>query len=285
MFERSKAGQQNRALFYGVNYTCYVEGGDHDHDRSVDGIFWENVLGTFRPDLRIAFLPRGGKPILEALATQIVSEDIANTIVAIDSDYDDLTGDKIDDDRVIYSFGYSWENDVFDEAFLPSFIRTLARKSSLPAQARNLLADGYENFKLDARRAIMADLLSLVSGSSVLPRNAPGRIVKPHPATALPVIDRAELIKLTMAANRKTKPRVPADITDVPLSLTYFVGHCLGHGIGILVRAVLREMGIKRSISGEHLQDVAISLLQRHFHAHQHSAVAIHHRQQCVAIP
>ncbi|WP_191326050.1 DUF4435 domain-containing protein [Novosphingobium pokkalii] len=285
MFERTSSGQQNRALFYGADYICYVEGGDHDHDRSVDSIFWHNIMKKYRPDLKVVFLPRGGKPVVEALAQKIIDEDISNTIAAMDRDYDGLLGHEIADSRVLYSHGYSWENDAFTPEFLNSMVKSLARLTTLPAAAEAALAAGCEKLCDDVQRAIKLDFLALSAGSSVLPRNAPGRVIKADPVTALPKIDQAELIKLAAVANVRTRLRKPRILPQAVFELHHFVGHCFQHAILILVKAVLRNVGVKRAVSLDHFEDLALSSLSRHLQDNHAGAIAVHHEAQCSAIP
>lgn len=285
MFERTTAGQQNRALFYGASYTCYVEGGDQDHDRSVDSIYWGNVLKKYRPDLKVVFLPRGGKPVVEALARKIIVDDISNAIAAMDRDYDELLGHEIADRRVIYSHGYSWENDAFSPEFLSSIVKSLARLTTLPAAAEAALAAGCETLCRDIQRAIKLDFLALSAGSSILPRNAPGRVIKADPMTGFPKIDQAELMKLAAAANVKTRSRKPRTLPRAVFELQHLVGHCFQHAILILVKAVLRNVGVKKAVSLDHFEDLALSSLGQHLQEHHASAIAVHHQAQCIAIP
>ncbi|WHO38206.1 DUF4435 domain-containing protein [Sphingobium sp. AP49] len=285
MFERTTAGQQNRALFYGASYTCYVEGGDQDHDRSADSIFWDGVLRKYRPDLKIVFLPRGGKPVVEALARQIIDDDISNAIAAMDRDYDGLLGHEIADSRVLYSHGYSWENDAFSPEFLSSMVKSLARLTTLPATADAALVAGCEKLCSDVQRAIKSDFLALSAGSSVLPRNAPGRVIKADPVTAFPKIDQAELMKLAADANVKTRLRKPRILPQKVFELHHLVGHCFQHAILILVRAMLRNVGVKKAVSIDHFEDLALSSISRHLQDDHAGVIAVHHQAQCSAIP
>lgn len=128
IFERTRSGQINRAAFHGVEYTCYVEGGGGISDYSEDVLFWSTVFETLRPDKRVHCVARGGKAQLESRARSLITQNIQNTLVAMDSDYDDLLGAKIDDPRVLYTFGYSWENDAFSSNAL---VQIYARRSQV----------------------------------------------------------------------------------------------------------------------------------------------------------
>lgn len=96
-FERTPAGRQNRAKFLGVDAVVYGEGGSHDDNfsESFDILFWRRVFETFNPGKSFGFLPKGGKPHLLSIAENVVKDNIETEYVAIDSDYDDLRGQKI----------------------------------------------------------------------------------------------------------------------------------------------------------------------------------------------
>lgn len=284
-FERSLSGQENRALFYGVNYTCYVEGGAADHERSVDMTFWREVLSAFRPDISFVFLPRGGKPILESLARDTIANDVGNVVVAMDTDYDRLTDDLIQDNRIIYTYGYSWENDVYDREFIASLITTISHQDGISEEDLTSINDIYDKFVSNIRLPMKADLAALLAGSSVLPRSAPGRIIKTCPISSSPITDKREVLNLIMVANSTTRPRTSLKVPSMPTDLRYLVGHCLSHATAIIIRAALRRMGIRKTISSDHLRDVALLAFGKRLGAYPQSAVAAHHASQCAMIP
>ncbi len=285
MFERTIAGQQNRALFYGANYTCYIEGDTSNSRDSRDGTFWKKIFKAFRPDLRVAFLPRGGKPILETLARDIKAHNIANTLVAMDADYDRLTNDLIDDERVLYTYGYSWENDVFHHDLIAGIVSAILHKESLSDAARVSLASHYASLVEQSRRAIVGDALALVAGSSVLPRNAPGRVFKVEAGTGKVIVDRKELLKLLGEANRRTKPRSKSLPSPVEDGVRYLVGHCLAHCASVMIRALLLELGLRKSLSADHLKDIAVYTLDEILQKNPESVLSRFHQAQCAAVP
>lgn len=117
IFEWTPEGQSNRRLFLRVDHVVYVEGEEHEEGTpgSLNIIFWQHIFGVYRPDRQYRFLAKGGKATLVGLAQHLISDDVKNTILALDSDYDRAHGSLIEDDRIIYTHGYSWENDVFTE--------------------------------------------------------------------------------------------------------------------------------------------------------------------------
>ncbi|MGY2733664.1 hypothetical protein ACVWYO_001338 [Sphingomonas sp. UYP23] len=217
---------------------------------------------------------------------QIIDGDISNTIVAIDSDYDEVLGHRISDRRVLYSSGYSWENDLYEHVFIPELIRKLAHRASVPAAITKILTESLQQFEKDARLPIIADVLALIAGSSMIPREAPGRIViTSSNGTGNPTFNKKEVIKLTKEAKERTSPRSPAVLTVMPNGLKFLVGHCLSYAIMLMVRSTLKQMGYRKPTASEHIRDVALSILDRQLLLNQLSPVAQHHYQQCVAIP
>ncbi len=286
MFERTSSGQQNRAIFYGANFTCYVEGGGGaGDDRSADASFWQQVLTTLRPDLTIVYLPRGGKPVLEALAHDLVAKDLSNVLVAMDVDYDRLIGDIISDPRVLYTHGYSFENDIYNVDAIANVYKTLSHRATVSNATKASFADGFDNLAKQARRATRLDALALAAGSSLLPRDAPGRVIKTCPGTGRPTIDNAELIKLSQVVNKATRPRAKSAVSAIPNDLRYFVGHCLSHAICILTRSILKDSGIRKSMSSDHIRDVAILSFGSFMRLSPAAPVAIFHQSQAAAIP
>ncbi|MBO9379827.1 hypothetical protein GG804_23945 [Sphingomonas histidinilytica] len=283
MFERSKSGQQNRAIFLNATITCYVEGGGGRRDAAPDISFWNCIFSIFRPDLKIRCVPRGGKPVLERLAREVIEKDIANTLVAMDSDYDAILGHRIIDRRILYSHGYSWENDALHSGAIKGIYQALTHCAQVTRAVRQYLSSAVKKAFDELRVAIKADFYALTAGSSVLPRDAPGRIVAADATTGLPVVKRAEIIKLCKAANAATRPR-PQMQRGVPDAAEHCVGKIVLHVITLVLRAAVRKFHRRANLSSEHVRDTAIHILHRTLPARGLSPAAVHHRRQCMAI-
>lgn len=111
MFIRTNNGLANEHLFYNVDLIVYCEGEEIPGEASsLDEVFWHRVFSQNGRNVHCKSM--GGKSVLRPLADKVVSEGIPNIIVAMDRDYDDIRGLIVDHPQVIYTFGYSWENDV-----------------------------------------------------------------------------------------------------------------------------------------------------------------------------
>lgn len=107
-FTRSPSGIRNSALFFGTDRTVYVEGNGDDQK------FWQNVFSVFYTGpLRFHFKSVGPRSAVLPYVEGIASRTISNVIAIVDSDYEGLRFSKFSIPNVIYSFGYSFENDLF----------------------------------------------------------------------------------------------------------------------------------------------------------------------------
>jgi hypothetical protein len=140
MFERSPYGVQNRAIFLRVKYVIYSEGDPSgDVTQSPDRAFWTRIIKLFRPDLAFTILVKGGKPQVLQFAAYIVANNITGTAVVMDRDYDDLCSTMITDKRVVYTYGYSWENDILSSKVCTGLIKHILFASA-PRRTSKTLA-------------------------------------------------------------------------------------------------------------------------------------------------
>jgi hypothetical protein len=170
MFERSPLGIQNRALFLRVQYVVYTEGDvNGDPDASVDRAYWSRIFALFRPDLKVSIYTKGGKSEVTRFADHIIANDIANAVVALDRDHDDILGLLIADRRVVYTHGYSWENDILCSKVCTGTIRhilfsAVARRTKVTLSQHEALIDRF-------RWLNILDQVGIAYGQSVIDRS------------------------------------------------------------------------------------------------------------------
>ena len=120
-FIRSVSGLLNFHRFVRASYVVFCEGGAQNiglsaalsgtHNEAVeDRTFWDALLRAigFRD---VHLKPLGAARHVLDVADYIIANNIPNNLAVIDRDF---PGRKrmISDHRVLYSYGYSWENDV-----------------------------------------------------------------------------------------------------------------------------------------------------------------------------
>ncbi len=243
MFTRSNWGLTNRARFTGARYTVFVEGGGGNAGQgSDDVIFWKAVFARLRPDLALTLKPLGGKPQLENIARKVALGQVENTIVAMDADFDEILGEKIVCPRVIYSYGYSWENDALAFASVEAVLERLVKVDTLPPNISSAVEESYRSCLKRLEKFINADLYMRMLNSSLFPRVSNGNFIRHVPQTLEPLVDIAPLrqcVVKTMSAiprgDRIAKP--PVSIVDPQIYLQ-------GHSLMFLARKVV-SYGVK----------------------------------------
>lgn len=141
MFERSPYGVQNRALFLRVKYVIYAEGDPKgDINQSPDRAFWTRMIKLFRPDLVFTVLVKGAKNDVLQFASYIVNNNISGSAAVLDRDHDDLCGSIINDRRIVYTYGYSWESDVLCRKVCTGLIKHILFASAPRRTGKTLAA-------------------------------------------------------------------------------------------------------------------------------------------------
>lgn len=263
MFLRSDSGLSNRALFTEAQYTLYVEGGGGlDDAGSSDVIFWGDVVRTLRSDLKVSVVPLGGKPELEAVADKISSGQVVNTLVAMDSDFDEILNHRKLGDCVLYTYGYSWENDAFSiELFSDCLLRVLKVEDTSLASAESARIGLLRCFS-ELVPWVNADFWLRIMNSSLFPKVSPGRFIKSNPATAEVSIDRREIWKV---CKQSLKAVATQRLTNRPnvwlLSTACFLqGHVYRFLVKQTLNYALKLMGRRKSVSEDAMEHIMISL-------------------------
>lgn len=154
-FLRTEEGLTNQALFRDVDIVIYTEGGENSYsiedilkgdfnEWSIDQVFWDGILQKHKFEQKYKLLPIGSKTTLEHIANMIVNEKVENVGVAMDTDLDDINGTKKISPYILYTYGYSWESDVFEFSVLEHFVIDY-----LPKHIRRSNIIDYAQKKLD----------------------------------------------------------------------------------------------------------------------------------------
>ncbi|WP_417323141.1 DUF4435 domain-containing protein [Erythrobacter aureus] len=198
-FERSASGQANRALFYGVDWVIYTEGGSESGGpvRSYDTLFWGAVFRSVEPALRIKAIPRGGKRQLASLARQIIDDDIDNVVVAMDRDYDGINQNLLDHPRVVYTFGYSFENDIFEPESLSELFSSLAPNTLEEDELDTEIGEWSRLFISTARWPMKVDIIAKKNDVAGFDRDRPQKYFQSNAYGCEPKASRDRMVAET----------------------------------------------------------------------------------------
>lgn len=192
---RTPAGISNEHLFHNSEAVVYVEGGESSKSTvpaaSTDVLFWRGLFDRFAAGHRFHFKPRCGKQTLLKFADKVVDGTITAVIVCMDRDHDHLRGLRAAS-KVLYTYGYSWENDVWSIDVIEGAFYTLCGVDRNSVVVRPAISEALAQFARRMRWPVYADVLAASCGDSVIPRGSL-KCVSP-PGRGWPSIDSAFLL-------------------------------------------------------------------------------------------
>jgi hypothetical protein len=211
----------------------YVEGGESYTAEEVlagrytaessDIHFWRTVFSECGSSLKLAFRAAGSKTTLQAIARLIAGGSVAGTLVAMDRDYDHLFGTKIASALVLYTYGYSWESDVWTPKVVEELFYSVTGADLERAKLSAELSRIYGQFHRDLRHAIRADIICNAHSIEFFPKSKPLKLLRTGTLRG-PVVSRAEIKACFVVAKgkRSTKMRLSVPSCDP-------TADCYGH--------------------------------------------------------
>lgn len=166
-FTRTDSGLSGLASFFDVEYLVYSEGGAIAPDEgggekdvwSIDSVFWRGIFQRFLPGAKVKIKSLGSKESVKPYAEKILKNDIDNSIAVLDRDYDNYRGDAYDHARIIYTHGYSWENDVCRPELLISVLNDIHPGGEIPKELAEEIKGRFKVFLSNINRIVYVDLL------------------------------------------------------------------------------------------------------------------------------
>lgn len=202
-FSRSNSGITNSHLFYGVDLIVYTEGGNKSYsaeealngqanESSIDVKFWKGIFTSHGLDKKVKFRALGSKTASSDICKKIELGEVRNVAVARDRDLDFIQSKSIDSPYILYTKGYSWENDVFDEENTRNTINTLITAEEIPEQIDRDISMAFSDFKLLGRRLLRLEMIFQSQGVKFITSVSGERFCNPKKT---PKIDRGELVR------------------------------------------------------------------------------------------
>jgi hypothetical protein len=291
-FQRTPAGLSNLHVFSGVDAIVFVEGGSSRslqevrsgqfESESSDIAFWQKCFFELGPRMTLQFRAVGSKRTLVAIAREVASGKVTHVYVAMDRDFDHLLGHMINSPKVLYTFGYSWENDVWTQTVLEEVFYTLCGVCRATIKIQRIIATSFGAFERDLHWPTYADFLCMKQGIPLLPRQSPQKVMKVSRGTA-PAMNNAALRQCIREAKAKRVHAINAGMKAniSPLS------DCCGHVIGAFGYAVLVHLFrkfCKGTVYPRHLMDsVAIDKFFEKVRQGHSVALRAHYERQLTA--
>lgn len=175
-FKRTNRGISNQHLFHNVDLIVFVEGGlsytkdevneGKYNNESIDSVFWKKLFHKYANTKKVKFKAVGSKSTIKEIALDIVNGNITSVMIAMDSEFDELLALKIDHPDVLYTHGYSWENDVWNDQVVHKIIREL---SAIEIDANDIELN-FKTFLKKIRVGVFADAYLFSKDDSYFPR-------------------------------------------------------------------------------------------------------------------
>lgn len=169
-FTRTPAGLSNLHIFFSVDVVVYVEGGTRTYtfsevragsgdEQSEDVAFWQRIFSTFSPGRTYKFRAVGSKDTVSQIADDIIDHGLTTVYVAMDRDFDNVKGTLKIAPGIFYTFGYSWENDVWQPDVIKDTFYELCPVCPAGISPDAQIQSCFNNFEREMRWVVYADLL------------------------------------------------------------------------------------------------------------------------------
>ncbi|HET8891462.1 MAG TPA: DUF4435 domain-containing protein [Candidatus Angelobacter sp.] len=245
-FHRTQSGLNNLALFLRVEAIVFTEGGEKNltidevmagerNESTHDVMFWQVIFDSFAPLRKVQFRSIGSKPTLLSIANMIIAGKISRIIVALDRDFDHASNSLLSHSNVVYTRGYSWENEVWTPEIIAKVVARLSLDRTLSAKVRAEANNAFRNAHAIFESIVRLDFSLAISSRNLCNRKDLMASVRPG-VMPPPCIERtsvAILLRGTRTQNPGIK-RSKHDRVDMQLDLH-------GHTVAKLGLAVLQE--------------------------------------------
>ncbi|MGX9555027.1 DUF4435 domain-containing protein [Pseudomonas sp. CFBP 5750] len=193
------------ALFNGADAIVFLEGGPSIsgeeldlgkyNTHTCDIRFWQALFSHYRPGRAYVFKSIGSKTAVRTIAEKIVAGSVNNTVAVMDRDFERIIGTALNHPNVLYTYGYSWENDCWSsysayEAYVSITGACRVASQVIKSDMDNL----FDQFSKDIGRSVSLDGVLIQTSSSLFDRENPDKYISLS-TSKRPSVNRAQLIK------------------------------------------------------------------------------------------
>ena len=268
-FTRTSSGLQNLHLFHNVDFVVYTEGGasfsfedvklGKFNNESIDSVFWNIIFSNYK-SASIKYKPIGSKSTVLKIAEEIIKNNLQTVYAVMDQEFDMVYQTNLSHPNILYTYGYSWENDVWNKEVIGEIIETLSAKK---ADTR-LISKFYDKFIKQIKYFVGADGYLFSKSNSYFPRpKGHMKLVNCDPKKA-PLLKKVELTKITDLKNLKASTIYGFSRKNKICPKRNCYGHLLGDFCKQLVHHILKTKHNLSGIKDEFIRRMAINLFFKH---------------------
>lgn len=211
-FIRTSSGLSNQHLFHDVDFIVFVEGGKSFtkeeinkglfNEESIDVLFWSKIIQKYKQHSKVKFKAIGSKTAVIKVAEDIIANSLTTVYAAMDQEFDRVLGTAYKHDNILYTFGYSWENDVWNENVILDIIKSTTAKD---IDKKNVI-ESFDKFLREIKYSVYVDGYLFNKRNSFFPRpNGHLRLVECD-VRRIPVLKKneIEILLTTIGLNKST---------------------------------------------------------------------------------
>jgi len=264
-FTRTSSGLQNLHLFHNVDFVVYTEGGTSYsfedvksgkfNNESIDSIFWNVIISKYK-SATIKYKPIGSKSTVSKIAKEIIDNNLQTVYAVMDQEFDMVYQSHLSHPKILYTYGYSWENDVWNKNVIFEIIETLTAKKA----DTNLITSLYDSFIKKIKYFVGADGYLFSKSDSYFPRpKGHMKLINCDPKKA-PLLKKEELINIAHTKNLKRSTIYAFSRRSNICPKRNCYGHLLGDFCKQLVHHILKIKHNLTGIKDEFIKRMAINL-------------------------
>jgi len=133
-FTRTKSGLKNYKNFYNVEAIIYIEGrmkkspdgSPVEDEKAFDTLFYKALFALLSPFKSVRFKIVGNKSNVLDYHDKIEKNNTPYSYVIVDRDYDGILSSPITRNKLIHTYGYSWENDFWSDSLCFDVLNTIS---------------------------------------------------------------------------------------------------------------------------------------------------------------
>jgi hypothetical protein len=164
------------------------------HNNSDDISFWKHMFETFRPTIKVEFRALGSKSPLKEISEDIVNNKISGICTVMDRDYDCLFCKPVRHNNILYTRGYSWENEVFHASSISASFYRFTNSNMSSQKIKKEISNCIKYIIFNLRRStIIADILLCNIGKPLFSRNNSRNVFYFPNKSSKPTVNRKKL--------------------------------------------------------------------------------------------
>jgi hypothetical protein len=289
-FLRTPSGISNLRYFLDVDFVLYVEGGDSPNleellagkysTESQDIHFWRTVFAACSSSVRLAYRAVGSKVTLQYLCRLLINGTVQGSLIAMDRDYDHIYGKLITSPFVFYTFGHSWETDVWSPNVVERLFYSLTASGVDKSLLTPEIVDLYDKFRTDSRHAIRADILCTAHAIEFVPSSKSRRLLRTD-SSERPLICRTQIKDHITAAKSQRKAQIRYPIQEVN-PITDCHGHLAAEFGYLVLKYLTKKFAKPFNFPKSIMSNWAIDQFANELRFSQPTPLISHYRDGCV---